>query len=626
VDFRVGSQDGFAAGRDGEVADSGHAGGRVGAVAAYPAAPDRTADPAAPHPAAPKQAAPKQAAAPAASAAANAHVTIPNGFPPHTRRRRIVFTFLTALAGAAGLTIWRGPPTALLFVGCTVFTLMLLPAVGRWASRHGAVALPGGRGIHSLPTPLIGGAALYVPVALTLIGLGLAGHGHAWGLLLGGTIVFLAGLCDDLWGISPRFKILAQVLAGCALLLTGFHLPALGLPGVGVATLGSGLLSMGLLLFWIVLATNALNLSDGLDGLATSLAILGMGVFAAVGVGGLLPVALAGACLGFLYFNLPNARIFLGDAGSLLLGFLLAALALQIPVQANVPLALAVFSYPLGDVTLAVIRRKIRGKPLFAPDRSHLHHKALRYLGSPLRALVAALAFATLHAALLVIWPSGLTLAICAALWIVLTLTLIRLGCYQPVQILAARRPMRRLHLVRDYVQASLALAETPADVGLALQHLVEAAEVETIGLEGLLVQTRRPLCTRHDLTCTCRDVTVSLPQRKPHAHARFCTWSGPSTMHGEAMDQERETIMAGLLRQAVARLDHLDPSPDQGPPTAPVRDDSPCMTPTSQPPLLQAPLRYGPLPQEQPLQGPQLQGPQLQGPQLQGPQLQGQW
>ncbi len=500
----------------------------------------------------------------------------PSGAPGGpTRGRRAVLVLAAALAGATGLTLWRGAPTALVFLGCAAATLILLPTARRLARRFGAVALPGGRDIHELPTPLIGGAALFLPVAGTLLVVGLMGDVKAFGLLVGGSIVFTSGLLDDLRGISARLKILAQLLAGVALLIAGFRLPGFGIPDVGVLATGPGIVGIGALLFWVVLATNALNLSDGIDGLATSLAILGLGVLAAAGVGGLLPVALAGACLGFLYYNLPRARIFLGDGGSLLLGFLLAALVLELPARANVPLAVAVLSYSLGDVTLAVARRFIRGKPLFAPDRSHVHHKAVHYLGSPLRALIAVLCMATLHASLLLLWPGVASLLICGAMWLFVAVALLKLGHYEPANVLGGRRPMRRLHLLQRYVACSLELATSRVEVEQALQHLAEATAVDSLGVAGLRVASRDATCVHDRIDCACEDVPVALSAAEPHSAARFCTWSAASTMGGATLDQERETIMASLLRQAARRLDSLDRSSIE----EPRRSARPCQT-----------------------------------------------
>ncbi len=470
---------------------------------------------------------------------------------PRTTPRRLGLAVLAAAVGAAGFGTWRGTEAALVFLGCAAATALLIRPVARWAVRRGVLALPGGRDIHGTPTPS-GGLALFAPLVAMLLFIAFAGDPRAWGLLAGGSLVFALGLFDDVRGASPRMKIGVQVLAGLLLVTAGFRLPALGIPGIGMLELGA--FEIPVLLFWIVLATNAFNLSDGLDGLATSLAIMGLAVLTAAGVPGLLSIALAGSCLGFLHYNLPAARVFLGDSGSLLLGFLIAALTLELPVEANLPLAIAVFAYSLGDVAIVTFRRWIRAKPLFAPDQSHVHHKFLKYLGSPLRALIAVLGVAGVQCAVAVLWPGPVSLTFSGVIWIVVAGLLIRMGNYKTRSILEGRPRMRELHLLRRYVLGTLALADSRERVERVLSHLADASQTCALSVSGLTIRRVRDCWLLHGRErCVIRRVGNA---------EQACWWRAAPNMEHPVLEQERATILKDALLLAAEKLRRIAPTP----------------------------------------------------------------
>ena len=470
-------------------------------------------------------------------------------------RTRAVPTAVLAAIGAAGLLYWRSLPAAWIFLTCAMATLLLVPRIARWAIRRRVLALPGGRDRHGRRTPRAGGIALFVPVAVTLIGLAILGDTKAWGLLAGSAIVFGCGLVDDVRRVGPRAKILAQMAAGAALLLVGFRLPELAIPGLGSIELG--FLEIPFVLFWVVLVCNAFDLSDGLDGLASSLAMLGLAVLVAGGDTSLVPIALAGTCLGFLHYNMPPARIFLGDSGSLLLGFLLAALALELPVGENVPLALAACAYPLGDVAVSVMRRFARGKPLFSPDASHVHHKFVDNLGSPRRGLLGLLIFASAHGVFAVFWPGVISITLSAILWIGTLLVLARLASFRAGDVLDDRPSMRRLHALQRYVRRRLDGAESRREVVRALQHFVEGAGLCSATLEGIEVLNRDGCCAlappddpRHG-TGPCEHRVVRMMVGR-------AAWRAPRAASRAVVDRERETVVVSTLRRAHARLGRI--------------------------------------------------------------------
>ena len=294
------------------------------------------------------------------------------------------------------------------------------PWVIRLAESLGAMDRPGGRKTHSAPMPRIGGVAVF---AGFLAGLGsaafLAGvlfdpprvEVYWVGMVVASCGMFLTGLFDDLADLSYRWKFTSQIVCACYVWYCGFRIDGVG--GVDL-----GWLSLPVTVLWIVAITNAVNLIDGLDGLAAGTALIttfsvgiigfamnSLGVTAAC-------VALSGSLIGFLRFNFNPARIFLGDSGSMFLGFVLAVISARgsqkLPTTVAVLVPLLVLALPLLDTTMAVARRlywlgaRTRGSrrrvrylignldALFRPDRDHIHHRLLD-LGLSHRGAVLAL-------------------------------------------------------------------------------------------------------------------------------------------------------------------------------------------------------------------------------------------
>lgn len=291
--------------------------------------------------------------------------------------------------------MWRS--NLILFAGGLLCAGALTRSVRDIALRHRWVDAPGnGRHIHSQAVPRLGGAAIYLSVvgvlAIATILFRMAGLSAPYSLrtictLLGSaTAVFLLGLYDDLRSVSPYWKIAIQSLAGVVLYTAGLRIYKMDLLGSG-HILSSGL-SLLLTILWVLLITNAFNLIDGLDGLAAGSALLSMAVMFVVAMlrndatASIMILVLAGATCGFLPFNFHPATIFLGDSGSLFIGFLLSALALVESEKATTAIEVAIpmvsFGLPVVDVALAVLRRLIRGKHLFSGDKDHIHHRLLK--------------------------------------------------------------------------------------------------------------------------------------------------------------------------------------------------------------------------------------------------------
>ena len=274
--------------------------------------------------------------------------------------------------------------------------LLLVPLVRDGARRLRWTDLPDGqRKLHARPTPTVGGVALVAAFAVGVNGLQLLaplfGAEHLvsvlappWAVMLGAGLVAALGLLDDLLDLGYRTKLAGQAAAAALVWMSGLRVTLFdGVLGDSIAGL---VVSAVLTVAWVVVVANAVNLVDGRDGLAGGLVALAFAGLAGAHVlrsgdtGGLLLVAAAlGALLGFLRYNAPPASIFMGDSGSLFLGYLLAAYALRGTAHPQPALALAVpavaLGLPLLDALVTVARRLVHRRPLFRPDRDHIHHR-----------------------------------------------------------------------------------------------------------------------------------------------------------------------------------------------------------------------------------------------------------
>lgn len=251
-----------------------------------------------------------------------------------------------------------------------------------------------GRKLHTRPIPRVGGVALAASMTIAIVaGTLLDGAGGAilddpllLALIGGGGIIFAMGLFDDLVGARAWMKFLLQILAGLVVCAAGIRIGAVYVPWFGPVEFGWA--SIPVTVFWIVLVTNAINLIDGMDGLAggvvalASSTLLVMSIFDGDPVASLLLASMLGAVLAFLVFNFNPASIFLGDAGSLLLGFVLAVVSVQSQQKAytvfSVTGSMLILALPIFDLSMAVVRRALTGKPLFSADQHHVHHLLLR--------------------------------------------------------------------------------------------------------------------------------------------------------------------------------------------------------------------------------------------------------
>ena len=269
----------------------------------------------------------------------------------------------------------------LIFLTALIFSIVGTPIARRIALYVGVVDAPAARKMHAAPVPLLGGAAIYASFMVGLILLGDRAYiRELIGILLGATLVSLFGLADDHWGLHAYLKLGGQLLAGVVLLLGGTQVNLFP---------SHAWINWAISLLWVVGMTNALNLLDNMDGLSggvTTVAAAFFMLLAALGnppqvLVGAMAAALVGACVGFLRYNLNPATIFMGDTGSLFLGFVLAALGIKLRFPNNVPwitwlVPVCVLALPIFDTSLVFVSRILRGKnPLTTPGKDHLSHR-----------------------------------------------------------------------------------------------------------------------------------------------------------------------------------------------------------------------------------------------------------
>lgn len=265
---------------------------------------------------------------------------------------------------------------------------VLTPSVGSLAERVHAIDLPGEeRKIHKRAVPRLGGIAILAAFFAALLSFTAPG-GALDGVMRGALLIALMGAADDCFSLRSPLKLAVQLIAALLAWRGGARIEVLGLPFSGTAQfVRVGALSLPLTLLWLTACTNALNLIDGLDGLAAGVAAIAgtsmLLIAAAVGESeiAVFLAALVGACLGFLPFNRSPARIFMGDVGSQLLGYLLGAAALLGMFKAHALLTvfapLLALGLPLFDTAFAFLRRAAHGQNPLHADRGHLHHRLL---------------------------------------------------------------------------------------------------------------------------------------------------------------------------------------------------------------------------------------------------------
>jgi UDP-GlcNAc:undecaprenyl-phosphate GlcNAc-1-phosphate transferase len=408
----------------------------------------------------------------------------------------------------------------LLFFGLFVFSLALSFVATRevrdLATRRGWVSVPqGGRHLHQASLPRLGGVAIFLAFSVSLIlwlGLSLifprlvAGLAPATLLRIyvPACLIFCLGIYDDLHGAGPYLKFAVQAVAAAMLFAGGMRV--LDLPLIFGSHSLPWFVGLPLTVLWVVAVTNAFNLIDGLDGLAAGSALFSTMVFFIVSLvdhswlGSLMSVTLAGAILGFLRFNFNPATIFLGDSGSLFIGFMLSALALagaqKAPTFVAVAIPVVSFGLPILETLLSIVRRLISGRPIFTADREHIHHKLLQMGFSHRQVVIVLYAVSAVFAmlSLFLLWPTGSTLGLVLAvvgtgIWLgVQHLNYIEFGELRRV----AQRTIDQRQIVINNLSVRRAIEELKlaADFDQVRRVLIAAFESNDFDAFELQVQT----------------------------------------------------------------------------------------------------------------------------------------
>lgn len=277
----------------------------------------------------------------------------------------------------------------LAFVVAFIVAVALTPLTAKLARRVGAVDQPRERGLSEHPTPLLGGLAILAAVLVAsfiFVDPGVAEDEKIRGILAGAIIVTLVGALDDRFDLAAPVKFIGQIVAATIPVVAGVEVANITLPFIGAVDLGSA--GAPLTVLGIVFVINVVNFSDGVDGLAAGVCAISAVAFSIIafdlgrGSAAVLAAIIAGAAAGFLVFNFHPAKVFMGDAGSNLLGLLLACVAVEGAVKTQVVLALVfpllVLAVPFLDTTFVVLKRLKYGRPVYVADQSHFHHRMNR--------------------------------------------------------------------------------------------------------------------------------------------------------------------------------------------------------------------------------------------------------
>lgn len=384
------------------------------------------------------------------------------------------------------------------------------------------------RKVHVRPIPRLGGIGIvggfFAPLcALFLVDSGVGNHFRAqtelvWGLFGGGLTVVALGLYDDLRGAGAKLKFSVQLLVALGLYALGFRIEAIANPFGPEVPLG--VLSLPFTVVWMVGVVNALNLIDGLDGLAGGVAFFGVGTNFIIALSRgdmvlcLVMAALAGAILGFLVFNFNPASIFMGDTGSMFLGFVLAAVSIKTSAKSGTAVAMLVpvmaLGLPIMDTLLAMVRRTVLGRPMFSADKEHIHHRMMSRLVLSHRGAVLVLyglcALFTLTA-LGLHWANTAQSAMLLTGMAVVVAVLMRKLGYLDLRRAggvgeARRKNIRLRSLVKNVTEAVRAARESQ-DIWEAVRPLAEALDAAHLELrfelrregtrEGRAFETQRP-------------------------------------------------------------------------------------------------------------------------------------
>lgn len=304
-----------------------------------------------------------------------------------------------------------------------IVTLLVTPFVIKLAYKIGAIDKTNHRKVHKKIMPRMGGLAIFIGVIAGYFATGLYNE-KITAISIGGILIIMLGILDDIYELSAKIKFFAQVIIASIVVSTGLTIDFISIPLV-VEKLQLGWLSYPITILWIVAITNAINLIDGLDGLAAGISSIGIATVAimAMFAGKELILALAlivlGSTIGFLFYNFHPAKIFMGDTGALFLGYSISILSLlglfKSVTLFSFVIPIIILGVPIFDTAFAILRRFINKQPISAPDKAHLHHKMMALGLSHKNTVLVLYAVSILFSILAVILSS-------ATIWVSITI------------------------------------------------------------------------------------------------------------------------------------------------------------------------------------------------------------
>ena len=397
----------------------------------------------------------------------------------------------------------------LVFFVAVVAVFLLSPLTIRFSERLGIVDLPGENRINKTPVPRLGGIALCIGVTIALgvfalvagltpddpAILGLASNINYLGVALAAVIVFLTGMLDDFFEVKTRYKLVLEAIAGCIACASGVLFDHFTNPFSG-AIVELGLFAWPITVIYLLVFANIINIIDGLDGLACGVVIISATAIFVISVqkgaydAALLSAAVAGACLGFLRFNVNPARIFMGDCGALLLGFLLGAASLfgvvRTPALISLLVPMIIAGIPVLDSLMAIVRRLRSKQHLGTSDTGHIHHRLVD-LGLSQRTAVLIIlllsAFLAACALLFAVYENFTVRIIILAVLVVLVPILIwTLGLMRPaLQHVYYARPRREVPQGSQRISASVVTFDSEEEVVPLLKSMKRVLDITTM-------------------------------------------------------------------------------------------------------------------------------------------------
>lgn len=317
-------------------------------------------------------------------------------------------------------------------------SVLLVPIVKKVAEHVGAMDVPNARKVHKKPMPRLGGLAIYIAFLLGYILYGQIST-QMISILIGSFLLIIVGIFDDINSVPAKYKFLVQTIAASIVVVYG-KLGFSELTILGLSFHFPMIINDILAIFFIVAITNAINLIDGLDGLSSGISaiyFLTIAVIALItnklgGIDIILSLIMLGATLGFLFHNFPPAKIFMGDTGSLFLGFMISIIALlgyKVTTFTSLVVPIVVLAIPIFDTLFAILRRLLKGQSIAVADKEHFHHQLLKMKYSPVASILIIYAIDISFAVVSILYVLGdnqFAIAIYVVLMILLLFVVLR--------------------------------------------------------------------------------------------------------------------------------------------------------------------------------------------------------